>query len=642
MSIGASSDFKELVRSQTDIVGLIGETIALQPARGGREHKGLCPFHDDHDPSMIVSTERQSYKCWACGEGGDCFSFIMKIDGLDFREALVLLAQRAGLEIPRNVHRQGGSSEKTSDKPDLYAALDWAAKEFHQCLFHDPQAEEARQYLRDRGFKRSTIEKFQMGYHPDDWNWISNKARGKFSNELLFRARLLKEQNSGQGYYDDFKGRLMFPIRDMRSRVVAFGGRVLPSADGPGAPKYLNSSESEVFIKSQLLYGFDAARDGIRKSETAIVVEGYTDCIIPQQFGVNNVVGTLGTALGDSHVSLLKRLARRVVQCYDGDEAGQKAAERTLSMFLAQEVDLRILTLPDNQDPADFLEEQGFEAFQQLVEQAPEAWEHKLTVTTKRYGLESIDGRQRVLDEMLALLAVVPRLAGTAREDLILSRLAQRVLMPERQVRQRLRETRNQQSQRNNRNQNQQVNGQEAFLASNLPDSNNRQETNTKDDLIERELLEIVFAVPETIGTIQSEIAVDELRNNNLRNLLQFCFDLAEQGIAVSSSQVISALEDPELKRWAVMLDESWREKEVDRKVLESASPTEGKTEYAFLNCAIENLKWRRWSQTHERSKGQMAQLSGTSATLENDRDEKLRLLSEMQKFHEKRAASKN
>ena len=534
MPISFPSDFKEQVRSQVDIVDIVSESLTLNPERGGREYKGLCPFHDDHNPSFTVSRERQSYKCWSCGEGGDCFSFVMKIDGLTFFEALQQLAQRANLEMPHSARNV--SPEQQGIKKSLYDVLEWAEKEFHRCLIESPDAERGRKYFQERGYDASVIEEFRLGFHPGGWEWLLGKARNLFTPQQLFAAKLVRQrdQNGQSGYYDDFRGRVMFPIRDVNGRPVAFGGRVLPEdqLQNPKAPKYLNSAESDVFSKSTTLYGMNVARNAIRKAETAIIVEGYTDCIHAHRCGFQNVVGVLGTALTDQHVTTLKRFVRKVVLVYDGDEAGQKAAERALGRFLAQEVDLRIMTLPTGLDPAEFLEKEGNEAFQKKIDQAPEAWEHKLQVSINRFGLHSVDARQRVLDEMLELVATVPNIQGTIRETIVLSRLSQRVSLDETIVRQRLKEFRQRRQQSESRsmrfddgNQHQQFEEYQISKAAAL-----YQETRSKQDKQECELLEIIFAIPNTIEEIQQQISIDELDNPHLKRLLQFCFDLAEQG----------------------------------------------------------------------------------------------------------------
>ena len=272
---GSSDEFKELVRSRTDIVRLISETVSLHPH--GRVFKGLCPFHDDHKPSFDVNPERQTYKCWSCQEGGDCFSFVMKQDGLNFRETLEMLASRAGLEMPATLRRGPGDSP---EKPHLYDVLGWAENEFHQCLLSTAIAERARNYLQSRGFSNAMISKFKLGFHPESWDWLLQRAKGRFDVELLVKASLAKEREGRSGYYDQFVDRVMFPIHDERGRTVAFGGRILPDSTCKPDAKYLNSSETPVFSKSRTCYALDIARDAIKKTGTVLVMEGYADCDI--------------------------------------------------------------------------------------------------------------------------------------------------------------------------------------------------------------------------------------------------------------------------------------------------------------------------------------------------------------------------
>ena len=341
-----SNDFREAVRTRTDLVSLIGESVGLKSLRGGREFIGLCPFHDDHNPSMHVYPDRQTFRCWVCNTGGDCFTFVMEESKVGFREALEMLAKRANLEMPRNFSR-GEAGASQGDKSQIMEALLWAQNLFHAMLFRDhPAAKTALSYLeQQRGLSRETIKQFRLGYHPDDWNWLTNQARGKFSPEVLEAARLIGKRENGPGYYDNFVNRILFPIWNERGQPVAFGGRVMPGADDSHG-KYWNSPESVVFHKSRLVYALNIARDAIRKTDHAIVTEGYTDCIALHQAGITNVVGTLGTALTDQHVATLRRFVPKVVLVYDGDDAGQMAAERAVERFLAQDVDLRILTLP--------------------------------------------------------------------------------------------------------------------------------------------------------------------------------------------------------------------------------------------------------------------------------------------------------
>ena len=622
MSTGFSDDIKELVRARTDIAELIGESVALEPQRGGREFKGLCPFHDDHNPSFTVSPERQSYKCWSCGEGGDCFSFVMQIEGLGFRETLERLAERAGVELPKQMSRRPNAGG--DDKATLLEIVAWADNEFHHCLKSSPAGQPARDYLAGRGFTAEWIDRFRLGCHPGGWDWLLNRAKGRYTPQQLARVRLVRERDGGNGYYDDFRNRVLFSIRDLSGRPVAFGGRILPGDDNPDAPKYLNSPESELFVKSRLLYGFDVARDAIRRSGVAVVTEGYTDCVTAHQHGIGNAIAVLGTALTEMHVTALKRFARTVVLVFDDDGAGRKAAERSLAKFLAQEVDLRVLTLPGGQDPADFLENQGAEAFQTLINDAPEAWEYQLRCSIERYGVNSIDARQRVLDDMLDLLTQAPKLAGSVREDIILARLSQRLRLDELVVRKRLKEGHSQTRVRVDGPQSQQE------VSDEMPE---RQPN--KYDLVEWELLEIIFADPQTVETIRQEVAADEFQNDGLRRLLYVCFDLAERGLEPTYERVTATVEVPELKRLAAQVDEQSRSKNIADKLKDDVANAGTDAKPRFLGQAVETMKWRRREQSHELSKGQMAQQDGTQSELDSDA---IALLRRATEFHGERS----
>ncbi len=634
MAPGFSDDFKELVRSRTDLVSLVSETISLTPQRGGLDYVALCPFHEDHNPSFHVYPDRQSYRCWVCEEGGDCFSWVMGIDGVGFREALESLAQRANIEIPKS--HQRGPSTSGQDKASLYDVLAWAETEFHRCLLESAEAKAARDYLAERGFQSETIAKFRIGYHPNDWEWTQRQAGRQFPTEQLLTAGLVGQSDRRPGYYDNFVDRVLFPIRDERSRPVAFGGRVLPGNPNPDLAKYWNSPESPVFTKSKLLYGLDSAKEPIRQSKTAVVVEGYTDCIIANQYGLSNVVGTLGTALTETHVTGLKRFARKVVLVYDGDQAGQNAAERSLAKFLAQDVDLRILTLPDGMDPADYLAEHGIDAFNTLIEEAAEAWEHKFRSTSNRYGLDTIDARQRVLEEMLELLCQSPRLSGTVREDIILSKLAQRLQLTEASIRHRLQEVR----QKNNSRRPSTPSGGNSIRVDAGADGGAKfyKQKLSKDDKLECELLEIIFTSPDIIDSIRQELGCEDIRNLHIRQLVQLCFDLAEQGIAPTCEAVTTRLENLDLKALAVWIADQALQKSVEKKINEGRTSTTEDATANYVRQVLDPLKWRQEEQLHQRSKGQLAQQPIVAGGSDQDAEALLRQATE---YHQKRAGKK-
>lgn len=619
MSHFAADEFKELVRSRTDIVNLISESVTLNSQRGGREFVGLCPFHDDHNPSMRVYPDRQSYKCWSCGEGGDCFSFVMKREGIGFRETLEMLARRANVELPKAY--RAAADTPGQNKNRLYEIVAWAENEFHECLLKSPTAERARRYLQERGISGNSIARFRLGFHPDDWQWLLERARGRFAPSELATVKLVGEREGNNGYFDYFVNRVMFPIRDAQKRPVAFGGRILPGSPDKGMAKYFNSVDNVLFHKSRLLYALDHARESISKSGTVVVTEGYTDCIMAHQYGLTNFVATLGTALNESHVINLKRLARRVVLVYDGDEAGQRATERALPKLLAHEIDLRIATLHDNLDPADFLIQRGPEELISILDRAGEAWEQKFRILMQRHGLGSIDARHRVLTEMLETLSQVPAQAGLGltanwqmRENVIVGQLSQRLKVSEANIRERLGDLRTAHQQKagtssavhlssaapdpspgefhystseefgsgdSGRNP-EEFAGQSGGLSRHDAETQQPQRAPStgqtgplfprkpgRDDLAARDLLAILFTMPEKAEAIRGEITLDEVENPHLRELLGVCFQMHDQGIHPAYDRVTARLEDVGLKNLAVEIDLYAREVAVSAVLVE-------------------------------------------------------------------------
>lgn len=646
MSLSAATDFKELVRARTDIVQLIGESITLHPERGGRTFKALCPFHDDHNPSLTVNPERQTYKCWSCGEGGDCFSFVMKYEGISFREALEQLAGRAGVEIPSFA---GSREDGAVTKQPLYEVLAWAEQEFHKYLVQAAAAQRGRDYLRSRNFRDETIGRFLIGFHPDDWQWVLNRARSRFSNEVLQAAGLIAPQAERAGFYDKFVDRVMFPIRDERGRCVAFGARLLPDSQHQKGGKYINSDESPVFHKSRLVYGLDKARDAIRKTGTAVVMEGYVDCIKAHQAGVVNAVAILGTSLTETHVTILKRLAHRVVLVYDGDEAGQRGAARAIEKFLAQDVDIRILTLPDELDPDEYLDAHGVESFEQLLEQAPEAWEFRYRNCVSQNGVGTSASRLRVLEDMLALLSVSVGMAGSVKEKDLVGQLASRLSIPQRDVLDRLRQVR--------AGRGMQGGGVGTAAARKVP-AGEPHETSAgsdraamvlslqrhppKDDLLECEILQVLFTDPPKIRVVRQEIGIDDVRHPLVRELLAVCYDLDDHGELPVLGRVLAAVECPHLKRLAVWIDEEAAAHGVAQKLaatVDHATPDASTADAsAFLRQVIDGVTWRRKRASHETAKGRLAERLDPTTSLDPELRE---LLQQSASFHQQRAAKK-
>jgi len=415
-------DQKLQIQQATDIVRLIGEEVSIRPR--GREFVGLCPFHDDQNPSFNVSPVKQIYKCFSCGAGGDVFSFVMNYHKMTFPEALAHLAQRAGISLEPVGGRAGGD-HKASDRQVIANTNEQAVSFFQKLLAHREHGAEARAYIQQRGISDEMVKAFGIGYAPDRWDGLVTQIDRKGYRRQGFElAGLISARSSGQGWYDRFRHRLMFPICDALGRPIAFGARRLREEDDP---KYLNSPETALFNKSATLYGLHLAKKPIIDSKLAVVVEGYTDVIACQQSGLRNVIATLGTALTQGHARALSRLCDRVVLIFDADEAGQKAADRAVEVFLNGELDVAVAVLPDGQDPAGLLAQgDGAQRLRGLIDHAVDALTFKLDrMENELVGSPTLSGRQRITQQYLRQLADMGLLRQSAmRRAMVVSRVA--------------------------------------------------------------------------------------------------------------------------------------------------------------------------------------------------------------------------
>lgn len=537
---------KEHVRQATDIVALVERSVPLR--RQGRVYVGLCPWHDDSRPSLHVNPERQSFMCFVCQFGGDVFSFVMRQEGVDFRQALEILAEQAGISLSPAKGHKPTAPGSPDDKPTLYQAMAWSVQQFHQCLLHAEEAAAARRYLGERGLEPASIARFQLGYSPERWDWLASRAaQTPYSSQVLERVGLIVPRPSGSGYYDRFRGRLLFPISDVQQRPIALGGRVLPGATGPDVAKYINSPETPLFSKHQQLYGLDAARDAVAKRRNVIVVEGYTDCLAAHQHGWPNAVAVLGTALGAGHIRLLRRYADTITLVLDGDEAGRRRTNEILELFVAAQVDLRILTLPENLDPCDFLRAHGSEAFGRLLAGAVDALQHKIATVTKGLDLTA-DTHQAhaALEDVLGTLAKAPHnLPGAPtsiqlREHQILTRLARTFGPPEEQLRKRLVELR-----RQNRR------------PASAPFVGEAPAEPHQADFWDRMLLETVIGDGAALAEVAAAVEPKDLRSAACREIYVRALELLDAGQPPDFERLMLAVEDPQLKSLLVQLDES-------------------------------------------------------------------------------------
>lgn len=431
------NDDKERVRDASDIVRVIGEHIALKAK--GREYAGLCPFHDDHKPSMMVSPAKQLFKCFVCGAGGDIFGFVQKYHKMDFREALEYLAERAGIELTKWSGRGGTFAEAptsggpevggTISRADLVRANQTAAEFFRLVLKREDLGRVGREIIERRGISPEMVEAFGIGLSPERWDGLLLTIQGKSLDPRAFlEAGLLKERDSG-GFYDAFRNRLMFPIQDQIGRVIAFGGRKIKEED---EPKYLNSAETRVFEKSGTLYGLFQASRSIQAERTAIITEGYTDTIACHQAGITNAVATLGTALTARHAAILRRLCETVVLLFDGDDAGQRAADRAVEVFFAEDLDVKIATLAGvtdgggAKDPDELLKrEGGAEVLRAAIAKATHLLEYRYARIKEKLAGAGMAALSRAIeDELKRLVDLGLNDLPLLRRKLIIKRIA--------------------------------------------------------------------------------------------------------------------------------------------------------------------------------------------------------------------------
>jgi DNA primase len=411
------------VRASTDLVSLIGEHVALRPR--GREFVGLCPFHDDRRPSLAVVTHKGNafYKCHACGAAGDCFTFVMEYHKRSFPEALDYLAQRAGITL--RPQSRAASNDQSAARQSLRQANQLAMDFFRATLRHPQAGQAARSMIQQRRISDEMVGAFSIGAAPAQWDGLRNLIIKRGLDPAPFLAAgLLKPRKEGDGHYDSFRNRLIFPICDDLGQPIAFGGRQIDPADDP---KYLNSAESPLFHKSSALYGIHVAKRAIIDSRQAIVVEGYVDAIACHQAGIGNVVATLGTALTREHARKLANLCESVVLVFDGDEAGQKAADRAVEVFFAEPVDVKIAVLPGQVDPDDLLKQpQGRTMFDQAVAAAVDALAFKVARFRRQLAeAGSATAKSVALQQFLGELASLGfnQLQGV-RKRLVLGELA--------------------------------------------------------------------------------------------------------------------------------------------------------------------------------------------------------------------------
>lgn len=505
-------DIIDQIRDKCNIAEIISQYIPLK--RAGRNFRANCPFHKEKTPSFMVSPEKGIFHCFGCSAGGNVFNFIMKYEGLEFPQAVRMLAEKTGVKLPR----PSGSFREQKEVSNLYEINELACSWFQANLKKEigrPSVE----YLKKRAHQAKTVITFRLGFAPAN-NGLLQFMRSKgIEQELLERAGLILRREGGPSY-DRFKQRLIFPIFDLRSKVLGFGGRVLDET----LPKYMNSPETPIYNKGSHLYGLNFAREEIKKQEFCIIVEGYTDLITVYQNGIYNVVSSLGTALTPAQIRLIKRFTHNVVMVFDADRAGEMATLRGLDLLIVEDVNVRVASLPQGEDPDSFLRKFGKENFWKKVSQACDLFDYKLNLLSQSHDLNTVEGKVNIASQMLP---TIHKVQNAIRRGGYVKRLAQEFSCGEKSL------------------------GEEWILAE--LNKVKKDFTDYTQDVIspaklvvnrpaEEMLLRILLEDESAIGTVKRQLSLEDFQDLRLREAVRIVFQMHSRGEILNAAKLISYL----------------------------------------------------------------------------------------------------
>lgn len=541
----------EEIRSAVDIVDVVSDYVALK--KRGANFFGLCPFHSEKTPSFSVNPERGIYKCFGCGKGGNVFSFLREIEKIDFIEAVRLLAERAGVTLPSP---SSADAQASSVVDSIHHALRMAGRFYHQQLTETESGKRALEYLRERGFEDETIRHFGLGYAPDAWDALINHAEKESTSiEYLEMAGLVVKRDKGEGYYDRFRGRVMFPLLTQVGQVVGFTGRILDGDEKQA--KYVNTPETRVYHKGRLLYGLHFAKNDIRKAEEAYLVEGNTDVISMHQCGVTNTVATSGTALTPTQVKLLGRYTDSVILLFDADLAGVSAMERSIDLLLEANMKVRTLRLPEGYDPDSFVRKKGRDGFLIFSDT------HKTDFVAFKLSVAGYTGSEtdpeKVWEAIQRVLKSVALIPNAVRQEGYLRLLAEQTGMPEDKLRSELSTL---------------AGGRRRPSTRRRPAERSRQpvdearETNVREDIGPREQTLVRLMLEhgeELIGFVLGHMGLEEFSEGVVRRTVEQLLEMYRNG-DVNPARLLSNPDDPEVQEFAagvlidpVELSENWR-----------------------------------------------------------------------------------
>ncbi|MBC7186248.1 MAG: DNA primase [Calditrichaeota bacterium] len=507
------------VRAASDIVEVVSAYVTLK--KRGQNYFGLCPFHTEKTPSFAVNPQRQIFRCFGCGAGGNVFTFLMRIENITFPEAVLRLAQRAGISI--TLERL--DEEEARAREAVYAANRMAAEFFYRNLVKAPEGAAARSYLQARRLELGQLGKFGLGYALDRWDaLVAYAATKSMGAEVLLAAGLVVSRTDG-GYYDRFRHRLMFPFFDLMGKIVGFGGRRLKEEE---TAKYINSPETIVYKKGSILYGLYQTKEFIRQANSAILVEGYIDLLSLFQRGIRNVVASSGTALTEEQAGLLRRYCQEVVVLYDADSAGSSAAIRGADILIARGLDVKVARLPAGHDPDTFVNERGAEAVAALVSEAKSLVEFKIEALRQAGFFETPEKKARAIHSVVESIAVIP---DEIKRNLVAQQVGQMLDMDERVIVAAVNRLRR----------------GERWDTGRLAGAGGAAPSATRGELAEKALVSMMVRTPETVSAIRQHLAVEDFRHPGLRGFVAELWQAADQGRSFEPTASVSFHADPEV-----------------------------------------------------------------------------------------------
>jgi DNA primase len=507
----------EQVQSKLDIAEIVGSYIPLK--RAGRNFKACCPFHHEKTPSFVVSPVKQIYHCFGCGAGGDMISFVMKHENLDFIEALKILADKAGVDLP---NLKGGFKSGQGSRSAVSGLLrvnELAANYYNSVLIGSGKAASARKYLAQRGLNSASAGLFKIGYASSEWDSFLKFAKTKNATEaMLEKAGLIIRANADK-LYDRFRNRVIFPIFDIRSKIVAFGGRVLDDS----LPKYMNSPETDAYVKGKHLYGLNFAIDEIKAKDYVVVVEGYLDLILPFQNGIRNIVATLGTALTIEQIRLIKRFTDNVVIIYDADEAGQAASLRGLDLLVSEGLFVKIASLPKGMDPDSYVRQNGRESLSKIITSADNIFDYKLKLLLDKFNPAESEDKTKIAAEMLP---TIKRIENSVLRSDYLNRLSKALFISADALAEEL----------------QKVKLDYSYLGK---DKNIKTETGIRTS--EKIVVSLMMEDPAIAAKVRDTLKIEEFTSRDICRIVQVIYSLLDEGKIPSAPKIINLIDDEEL-----------------------------------------------------------------------------------------------